>query len=660
MQAQGFFALRARGAEHALRCPECHFLERPLFLPAVAFCREEFCPFAGLSNPMKIFRTFSLALVLSLLCAFAISAQVARTGLRAENGQFTLEGKPFRIISGEMHYPRIPRAYWHDRLKMARAMGLNAVTAYVFWNEHEQTPGVFDFSGQRDVAEFVREAQQEGLYVILRPGPFVCAEWEFGGYPAWLFKDPSTVVRSQDPKFMEPARRWIKRLGQELAPLQYSNGGPILAVQVENEYGSFGDDHVYMEQVRQSLVDAGFGKSLLYTADGADMLAKGTLPDLPAVINFGPGDAKADFPKLQKFRSQGPYMNGEYWAGWFDHWGDTHHTTSAQKQADELAWILSQGFSISIYMFHGGTSFGWMNGANWDKGQYQPDVTSYDYDAPLDESGRPTLKYKLFREVIAKASGVEPPAVPASAATMTLAPTALRQSASLWQSLPQPVASQQVKTMEDLDQAYGYILYRTTVAEAAKGDLLLDELHDYATIYANGQLIGTLDRRFGQNPLAVDLAAGATLDILVENTGRINFSIQLRGERKGITKQVMLGGKTLLGWQIFSLPMNAPEKLSFTSASCSGPCFYRGTLEVTEPADTFLDTSAFTKGMVWVNGHALGRIWSIGPQKALYLPGPWLRKGANDVFVFDLEGAPGRALTGRAAPMLDGKVAVRK
>ena len=611
----------------------------------------------GLTNSMRTFRTVCLAFALSVLAGFAALAQAPQQqSLRTQDGKFVLDGKPFRIVSGEMHYPRIPRAYWHDRFRMAKAMGLNAVTAYVFWNEHEQTPGVYDFMGQRDVAEFVREAQTEGLYVILRPGPYVCAEWEFGGYPAWLVKDKSTVVRSTDPKFMEPARRWLKRLGEELAPLQYGNGGPIIAVQVENEYGSFGNDHEYMRQMRQTLLDAGFTKALLYTADGADMLAAGTLPDLPAVINFGPGDAKKDFPKLQKFRPQGPYMNGEYWAGWFDHWGDAHHTTNAQQQADELAWMLEQGFSVSIYMFHGGTSFGWMNGANWDHNRYEPDVTSYDYDSPLDESGRTTLKYKLFREAIAKANGVEPPAIPTVAPTIAILATALKESASLWETLPSPVVSEQPKTMEDLDQAYGYILYRTTIADAAKGDLVLDELHDYATIYANGKAIGSLDRRLAQNTLAVDLAAGTKLDFLVENSGRINYSTMLRGERKGITKQVTLGGKPVTNWQIYSLPMSNPEKLPFSAEACTGPCFYRGTLDVDAPGDTFLDTSAFMKGFVWVNGHALGRIWAIGPQKALYLPGPWLKKGANEVIVFDLEGAPGRALAGRTLPMLDGKV----
>jgi beta-galactosidase len=606
---------------------------------------------------MKISRSLISALALIALASpsVLIRAEEAHS-FRAVHGQFQLDGKPFRIIAGEMHYARIPRAYWRDRLRLAKAMGLNTVTTYIFWNEHEQTPGVYDFSGQRDVAEFVREAQQEGLYVNLRPGPYACAEWEFGGYPAWLLKDPTTVVRGSDPKFLEPARRWLLRLGKELAPLQYGNGGPIITVQVENEYGSFGDDHAYMQQIHQDLVDAGFNKAQLYTADGADVLTKGALPDLPAGINFGPGESKKEFEKLKKFRSEGPYINSEYWVGWFDHWGDVHHTTDAKQQADELFWTLSQGHSISLYMFHGGTSFGWMNGANWDKNSYQPDVTSYDYDSPLDESGRPTLKYTLFREAIAKATGVTPPPVPTVAPAIAIPATALTQSASLWQNLPKPVASPKPLTMEDLDQAYGYILYRTTVAAAAKGDLVLDQLHDYAVVYANGQPIGSLDRRLAQNTLAVDLAAGTKLDILVENSGRINFTTELRGERKGITKQVTLAGKPLADWEIFPLPMASPEKLSYAAAACTGACFYRGSLEVNEPGDSFLDTSAFTKGFVWVNGHPLGRIWSIGPQKALYLPGPWLHKGQNEVIVFDIDSAPGRALEGRTKPMLDGKV----
>ncbi|MGB6745581.1 MAG: glycoside hydrolase family 35 protein [Terracidiphilus sp.] len=603
---------------------------------------------------LKLLPALALAALSLFSRASAAQPPSATQSFRVEDGKFLLDGKPFQIISGEMHYPRIPRAYWRARLRMAKAMGLNTITTYVFWNEHEPSPGVYDFTGQRDVAEFIREAQSEGLYVILRPGPYVCAEWEWGGYPAWLLKDHSIVVRSSDPKFMGPARRWLMRLGRELAPLQIGNGGPIIAVQVENEYGSFGSDHAYMELIHHTLLDAGFDKAVLYTADGPEELADGSLPELPAVINFGPGDAKHGFEILHRLRPQGPFMTGEYWAGWFDHWGEHHHTTNAQQQADELAWILSQGYSISMYMFHGGTSFGWMNGANIDHGKYEPDVTSYDYDAPLDESGRPTQKYDLFRDVIAKVTGVTPPPVPSVDPPVAVPAVQLVQSASLWQSLPQPVASQQPLTMEDVGQAYGYILYRTTVADPVSGDLTLDELHDYAQIFANGALIGTLDRRLNQNHLAVDLKEPNTrLDILVENTGRVNFTVTIRGERAGITHQVTLAGKPLTGWQIYPLPMTDPQSLPFSTADCTGACFYRGTLHVDRVSDTFLDTGSFTKGFVWVNGHALGRIWNIGPQRTLYLPGPWLHAGDNDVIVFDLGGKPGRTISGRAAPILN-------
>src|SRR5579875_140186 len=355
-----------------------------------------------------------LAACALVAAASACLAQGEPHSFRAENGQFLLDGKPFRIISGEMHYPRIPRAYWRDRLRMAKAMGLNTITVYTFWNEHEPKPGVFDFSGDNDVAEFIREAQQEGLYVILRPGPYACAEWEFGGYPSWLLKDPSMKVRSRDPKFLAAARTWLLRLGQELAPLQIGNGGPIIAVQVENEYGSYGDDHEYMEDIHHMLLDAGFTKAQLFTADGPEQLPRGSLPELPAVINFAPGEAQKSFATLKKLRPQGPYMTGEYWDGWFDHWGAPHAHTNGQQQANELDWMLRQGYSVNLYMFHGGTSFGWMNGANSDGRNYQPDVTSYDYDAALDESGHPTRKYTMFRDIIARDTGVTPPPVPAA------------------------------------------------------------------------------------------------------------------------------------------------------------------------------------------------------------------------------------------------------
>lgn len=580
------------------------------------------------------------ALLVSAVCLGA-ETPVPR-GLAVAQGHFTLDGKPFRIISGSIHYPRIPRAYWRQRLSMAKAMGLNAVTAYVFWNVHERTPGKYDFSGQDDVAQFVRDAQAEGLYVILRPGPYVCAEWDFGGFPAWLLKDPTTVVRSRDPKFMGPAVRWLHRLGQELAPLQYTRGGPIIAVQVENEYGSFGDDHAYMEAIRRALVEAGFGDSLLYTADGASEVPQGSLPNLPAAINFGEGEAQGEFAKLRKLRPQGPFLNGEYWAGWFDHWGEQHHTGNLKQEVADITWMLDQGYSVSIYMFHGGTSFGWMNGANWSDGRYQPDVTSYDYDAPLDESGRPTPKYFALRDAIAKVTGVKPPPVPHTPPTQAIGEVALPEAASLWDNLPAPVVSHDIETMEELGQAYGYILYRTRLP-AAGGELVIDGLHDYAGVYVGGRFAGTLDRRLKQSKLAISGRAGARLDILVENTGRVNFSLKLRGERQGIVGPVSLGGTRLTDWKIYPLPLDHVETFHFMREPCrEAPCFYRGQFNAPKSgsmaADTFLDTAGWTKGFVWLNGRPLGRHWDIGPQQTLYVPGVWLRPRADEVIVLDLAG----------------------
>ncbi len=576
-----------------------------------------------------------------------------------EGGQFVLDGKPFRVISGEMHYPRIPRAYWRERLRMAKAMGLNTITTYVFWNAHEPQPGVYDFSGNNDVAEFVREAQEEGLYVILRPGPYVCAEWEWGGYPAWLLKDHGMVVRSSDPKFMGPVTTWFKRLGEELAPLQIGNGGPIILTQVENEYGSYGKDHAYMKEVHQGLVAAGFTKSQLYTADGPEQVPDGSLPELPVGINFGgehEGDAQKAFATLKKFRPNGPFINSEYWAGWFDHWGGEHAHTNAGAQEANLEWMLGQGYSVSIYMFHGGTSFGWMNGANSDgKGSYEPDVTSYDYDSVLDESGRPTAKYFVFRDLIAKATGVTPPAVPKVAAAVSVPVVRLVEGASLWSNLPEPVKSEQVLSMEDVGQAYGYILYRSKLQNVGDGELVLDQLHSYAVVYVDGKQVGTVDRRLKQDRVKLTgVKAGARLDILVENTSRVNFGLSIGGERAGITKRVTLAGKELTGWEIYRLPMEAPEKLQYSVKACDGPCFYRAKLDVAAVGDTFLDTSEFVKGQLWLNGKALGRIWNVGPQKALYAPGPWLVKGKNEVVVFDLEGKSGRSLRGVDKPMLGG------
>lgn len=605
----------------------------------------------------RFFRTliFLSLTTLALLLPSNGKGQNATHTFTVQDGQFALDGKPFQIISGEMHYARIPRAFWRERLRMAKAMGLNTISTYVFWNLHEPSPGIYDFSGNNDVAEFIREAQQEGLYVILRPGPYVCAEWEFGGYPPWLLKNHSIVLRSSDPNYVAIADGWIKRIGQELAPLQIGNGGPILLVQVENEYGSFGDDYMYKEHLRQSLLDAGFTKSQLDTEDIPENVAKGSLPELPVGIDFSAGNrngAEKSFATLMQLRSNGPFFSSEFWVGWFDHWGHAHAYTDAARQAANLEWILRRGYSVNLYMFHGGTSFGWMNGANSDGKNYEPDVTSYDYDAPLDESGRPTPKYYMLREVIAKVTGVKPPAVPSIAPTVSITKFKLSEGVSLWKTLPAPIHSEQPVTMEDVDEAYGYILYRAQIKGPMAGDLVLEHLHDYAQVYVDGKLVGTLDRRLGENHLSLAVKGPAgQLDILVENSGRVNYPLDPRDERSGVEK-VTLGGVVVVGWDIYPLPMLQPSELPFSQQACEGACFYRGTFNVDSPSDTFLDTSAFNKGEVWLNGHALGRIWKIGPQTTLYVPGCWLHKGSNSVVVFDLNGQPGRSLVGREKPIL--------
>jgi beta-galactosidase len=580
----------------------------------------------------------------------------------AKNGKFLLDGQPYQVLSGEIHYARIPRAYWRDRLKMAKAMGLNTISTYIFWNLHEPRPGVYDFSGNLDVAEFIRIAQQEGLNVILRPGPFVCAEWELGGYPAWLLSEPKMALRANNPQFMAPAERWMMRLGQELAPLQIGRGGPIIAVQLENEYGSFGSDKAYLAHMRKILLRAGFTNALMYTADGPDQLPDGTLPELPAAATFGTGDAKDAFRALRKFEPGMPLMSGEYWAGWYDKWGRKHAVRDQKKIAKEYAWMLKQGYSVNIYMFHGGTNFSFMNGAKVDQGTYHPVVTSYDYDAPLDESGRPTRLYYVLRDIIARHTGKPSPPVPVSPPTISIPQFSLTESASLWKSLPTPIFVAQPVSMEMLGQSYGYILYRTKIAQPIHGELAFEHLADYAQIYLNGSLVGTLDRRLHQDRLPLNIQSRNTrLDILVENSGRVNYGHEIDTEWKGIRGSVTLDGNALTGWQIYNLPMKKVDALSFSNTStdaAAGPTFYRGHFSLTRTGDTFLDMRSMKKGSVWINGHNLGRFWNIGPQQTLYVPGTWLKSGENTVVVFDLASQPDSKLSGLSSPLLDGPIRV--
>ena len=557
-------------------------------------------------------------------------------------GEFLLNAKPFQIRAGSMHYPRVPRAYWRDRMRKMKAMGLNTLTTYVFWNVHETSPGHYNFSGQNDLAGYLREAQQEGLYVILRPGPYVCAEWEFGGFPAWLLKNHEMKIRSRDPLFMAAVKQWFGKLGQVVRPMMASQGGPIIAVQVENEYGSFGDDHQYMEEIKDALKASGMGDGYMFTADGPQYFQNGSLPELPVAVNFGAGDAEQAFVALKAWRPNGPMMSGEDWEGWFDHWGDAHQRRSAAVQEREIKWMLDQGYSFNLYMAEGGTSFGWMNGANSDGKSYEPDTTSYDYDVAIDERGGLRSKYFAIRDIMAHVTGVATAPPPAATATTVYPIRGATDSASLWDNLPIPHLSRTVLSMEDINQSYGYILYTTVLPLRSGGLLDIDSVHDYAEVFVDHILVGKLDRRLGQSTLPIPYnVGGKELEILVENTGRVNYTVTMRGERKGITSNVTLAGNELKDWEIYAIPMSDPGKMKYGAQSCEGPCFFRSHLVVPQAfptaLDTYLNTTGMNKGMVWVNGLALGRAWSIGPQGALYLPGVWLHSGINELDYFDLD-----------------------
>ncbi|MFT3756941.1 MAG: beta-galactosidase [Pseudoxanthomonas sp.] len=610
-------------------------------------------------------RRFLLTLALILPLSAPAWAELPKS-FAIEGAHFVRDGKPHVIRSGEMHYPRVPREYWRDRFRKARAMGLNTIQTYVFWNLHEPEPGKFDFSSNLDIAEFVREAGEEGLDVIVRPGPYICTELDFGGFPAWLLRTQGMRVRSLDPRFMAASERYMQRVAQELKPLMVTRGGPIVMAQVENEYGSFGRDRDYMEAIKKQMIDAGFDVPL-FTADGAGpfYFEGGPLPGVPAVINFGGGlqSAKESFAELKKFRPDGPRMVGEYWAGWFDHWGEKHNVTNAAGQARALDWMLANDISFSLYMWHGGTSFGWQPGANYSGEQpYQPDTTSYDYDGALDEAGRITPKYKLFREVIAKhlRKGEKLPPIPQSAPTIAVPSFALTETVNLLDALPAlstPQIHWRPKGMEELGQNYGFVLYRKRLDAAVKGKLDVSEVRDYAIVMADGKVLGKIDRRFGERGFDVDLPAGTVLDLLVENMGRINFGTKLVDETKGISRDISIGDEELNNWTMYPLPLSDLSALAFAKtgdgapAKNSQPQFRRASFEVQQTGDTFLDTRQLGKGHVWINGHHLGRYWHIGPQQTLFVPGVWLKPGRNEVIVLEAETGSGATLQGLAEPV---------
>lgn len=574
---------------------------------------------------------------------------------------FLLDGKPFLIKAAEMHYTRIPAEYWEHRIQMCKALGMNTICIYAFWNIHEQKEGEFDFKGQNDIAAFCRLAQKHGMYIMLRPGPYVCSEWEMGGLPWWLLKKKDIKLRTNDAYFLERTKLFMNEIGKELADLQVSRRGNIIMVQVENEYGAYATDKEYIANIRDIVKGAGFTDVPLFQCDWSSTFQRNGLDDLVWTINFGTGaNIDAQFKKLQEARPNAPLMCSEFWSGWFDHWGRKHETRDAETMVSGIKDMLDRHISFSLYMTHGGTTFGHWGGAN--SPAYSAMCSSYDYDAPISEAGWATPKYYKLREMMQYADSAQViPDVPAAYPVIEIPEFELKEVAPLFDNLPEPKLSEDIKPMEQFDQGWGTILYRTSLPEVKEGTtLLIDEVHDWAQVYADGKLLGRLDRRRGQNSLVLpSLQKGTRLDILVEAMGRVNFDVAIH-DRKGITNKVELltetDKKELKNWEVYSFPVDydfAESKKYAEGEKLDAPAYYRATFELDRVGDVFLDMQTWGKGMVWVNGKAMGRFWKIGPQQTLFMPGCWLKKGKNEIIVLDLLGPEKATVSGLKKPILD-------
>ncbi|MBQ2298228.1 MAG: beta-galactosidase, partial [Bacteroidaceae bacterium] len=608
------------------------------------------------------------------------------------NKTFLLNGEPFVVKAAELHYPRIPREYWEHRIKMCKSLGMNTICLYIFWNIHEQKEGQFDFTGNNDVAAFCRLAQKHGMYVIVRPGPYVCAEWEMGGLPWWLLKKKDIRLRESDPYFIERVAIFEKEVGKQLAGLTIQNGGPIIMVQVENEYGSYGEDKVYVGKIRDIVKESGFDKVALFQCDWSSNFTKNGLDDLVWTMNFGTGaNIDQQFRRLGELRPESPQMCSEFWSGWFDKWGARHETRPAKAMVEGIDEMLSKGISFSLYMTHGGTSFGHWAGAN--SPGFAPDVTSYDYDAPINEYGKATDKYYLLRETLQKYNDKKLPAVPkAPAPIITVPKFELTEFSSIFNGedsqFKLPIRKEGgLMTFEEMDMGWGSMLYTTTMPEIPAQSVITADFHDFAQVFINGKYIGKIDRVKNEKSLTLPpVKNGDELEILVEAMGRINFGRAIK-DFKGIVGEVAItaeveGIETTWkpqNWVKFGLP-DSYEKAAdafvhnndYTKAENEGQRlgkkpqwnvdgldlvskrgYYRGYFNLTKVGDTFLNFETWGKGQVWINGHALGRIWSIGPQQTLYVPGCWLKKGKNEIIVLDVVGPSEAAVWGQDTPELN-------
>jgi beta-galactosidase len=586
------------------------------------------------------------------ICFFIIASFTANAqhkSFEIKNGQFLYNGRPLQVHSGEMHYARVPKAYWRHRLQMLKAMGLNTVATYVFWNYHNTAPGVWDFeSGNRDIKTFIRTAQEEGLLVILRPGPYACAEWEFGGYPWWLLKDSNIVVRTYNQPFLDSCKNYLHQLLAQVKPFFIKNGGPVILVQAENEFGSYAAQQTgipkeqhkeYNTAILNLLKETGFDVNF-FTSDGTWLFDDGHLPGILPTAN-GEGNVQNLKEAVNKYHNnEGPYMVAEYYPGWLHHWGEPFPDIPAEEVVKQLEIYLKDNISFNIYMAHGGTNFGFTAGANYDKEHdIQPDLTTYDYDAPISEAGWATPKFMAIRQLMQRYTNKPLPAIPPPPPVITLPVIKLTKAASLFElkDKMKPVYADDVLSFEDLNQPYGYVLYSRKFTQPIKGQLTINGLRDFATVYINKKKAGVLNRMNNIYTLPVDIPFNATLDILVENMGRINYGAAITHNKKGIISPVQIDDKIITGgWRMYGFPFDTmPAATPVTLQATGGPKIYTATFTIQTPGDIFLNMQKWGKGIVFVNGHNLCRYWHVGPQQTLYLPGAFLKKGKNTITVFE-------------------------
>ena len=621
----------------------------------------------------KILLLLFVALVPNLLPAQGPSK------FEIKDGDFYVDGKATRILSGEMHYSRIPHQYWRHRLRMMKAMGLNTVATYVFWNWHETEPGKWDFEGDKNLAEYIKTAGEEGMMVILRPGPYVCAEWEFGGYPWWLQNVEGMEIRRDNEAFLAHTKKYIDRLYQEVGHLLCTNGGPIIMVQCENEFGSYvhqrqdiplEEHRSYNAKIKQQLADAGFNVPL-FTSDGSWLFEGGSTPGALPTAN-GESNIKVLKDCVNQYHGgKGPYMVAEFYSGWLAHWAEPHPRVNASALARQTELYMQNDVSINFYMVHGGTNFAFTAGANYDKRRdIQPDLTSYDYDAPISEAGWATPKYDSIRNVLAKYSKAKLPKVPARIPVIEIPEIKLNRVADVltYADALECVESDSPLTFEQLGQGYGYVLYSRHFNQPITGTLMVPGLRDFAVVYIDGEKVGELNRNTQTYELEVNIPFNSTLQILVENMGRINYGSEIVHNNKGIIEPVTIGDMPITGgWKMNKLPMSVVPELDKMNKRCVAtntpsaakrwagmPVVYEGTFSLKETGDTFLNMSGWGKGIVFVNGHNLGRYWHVGPQQTLYVPGVWLNKGENKIVIFEqLNDTPQHTVSAQSTPILD-------